>query len=388
MTSASGRQVKTILWRELRALYRVAKKQIGGVLNKDPNTGLIWDDGREILGFSTDEPEKMAGVSGAHVLFIVDEASGVDEGIFDAIEGNRAGGARLVMFSNPTRTSGTFFDAFHSKRQFWHGIKVSSEEAAKVTPAIPGLATQAWVDEKRKDWGPESPIYKVRAEGEFPTQGERAVIALAAVDASRLRYDEREDAATGTLEYGLDVARFGDDETVLMGRRGRHAYPAVVIPGNDGPITAGLVLEAVAKQRVGEEPVKIKVDVIGVGASVYDALKLTAPPGVKIIAINVAEKATNDEKYRLLRDQLWFAARDWLDEGGEIPDDGKLEAELLAPEYSFDARGRYVVEPKDQTKKKLGRSPDRADALALSVYDPPPVPTTQRGPRNINLPFG
>lgn len=379
MTSASGRQVKSILWRELRRLYRPVKAQIGGVLNKDPNTGLVWDDGREILGYSTDESEKMAGVSGAHVLFIVDEASGVDEGIFDAIEGNRAGGARLVMFSNPTRTSGTFFDAFHSKRQFWHGIKVSSEEAAKVTPAIPGLATQAWIDEKKKDWGPGSPIYKVRAEGEFPTQGERAVVALAAIDAARLRYDERMlppqgvpvVLAEGPLEFGLDVARFGIDETVLMGRRSRHAFPAVVIPGNDGPTTAGLVLEEVAKRRVDDEPVKIKVDVIGVGASVYDSLKLTAPPGVEIIAVNVAEKSTDEATYRLLRDQLWFAARDWLKEGGEIPDDPKLEAELLAPEYSFDARGRYVVESKDETKRRLKRSPDRADALGLAVYNAP-----------------
>lgn len=372
MTSASSRQVRTVLWRELKALYRRAKRPIGGKLYDQPERGLVWEDGREILGYSTDEPEIMAGASGAHMLFIADEASGIDEAIFEAIEGNRAGGARLVMFGNPTRTSGTFFDAFHSKRQFWCGIKVSSEEAAQVTPSIPGLATQAWIDEKQKDWGVDSPIYKVRAEGEFPTQGECAVIALASVESARLRYDDRETDATDALEYGLDVARFGDDETVLSGRRGCHAYPLEALPGADGPTTAGLALEAVARRRLGAELVRIKVDVIGVGASVYDALKQMAPPGVEIIAVNVAEKATDEEKYRLLRDQLWFAVRDWLATGGEIPDDGKLEAELLAPDYSFDPRGRYVVEGKDAIKKKLKRSPDRADALALAVHQPTP----------------
>lgn len=382
MTSSSARQVRTILWRELRRLYRPAKERLGGELHKVPDAGLVWDDGREILGFSTDEPEKMAGVSGAHVLFIVDEASGVPEEIFEAIEGNRAGGARLVLFSNPTRTSGAFFDAFNSKRQFWRGLKVSSEEAAAVTPPIPGLATQAWITEKAEEWGRESPIFAVRCRGDFPEQGECAVIALAAIEAARARRDARETAANGSLDVGVDVARFGDDETVVALRRGTHAFPLRTIVNGDGPDTAGRVLEVVSQSLRGDESVQIKVDVIGVGASVFDALRRTVPKGVEVVAVNVAENATSrgpdgEEKYARLRDQLWFALRDWLRDGGELPDDGKLEVELLAPEYAFDARGRYVVESKDETKRKLGRSPDRADALALSIFSPQRVEYTR-----------
>lgn len=373
MTSSSARQVRTILWRELRRLYRPARERLGGELHKVPDAGLVWDDGREILGFSTDEPEKMAGVSGAHVLFIVDEASGVPEEIFEAIEGNRAGGARLVLFSNPTRTSGAFFDAFNSKRQFWRGLKVSSEEAAAVTPSIPGLATRAWVDEKAEEWGRESPIFAVRCRGDFPEQGECAVVSLASLEASRSRFDAREHRCDGALDVGVDVARFGDDETVVALRRGPRAFPLRALAGGDGPDTAGRVLEAIATERRGEEHVRIKVDVIGVGASVFDSLSRIAPDGVEVIAVNVAERALDEEHYAKLRDQLWFALRDWIRDGGELPDDGKLEAELLAPEYSFDSRGRYVVESKDETKRKLGRSPDRADALALSVIQPPRV---------------
>lgn len=386
MTSSSARQVRTILWRELRRLYRPVKDKLGGELHKVPDAGLVWDDGREILGFSTDEPEKMAGVSGEHVLFIVDEASGVPEEIFEAIEGNRAGGARLVMFSNPTRASGTFFDAFHAKRQFWKGLRVSSEEAAAVSPPIPGLATRGWIEEKAEEWQRDSPIYQVRVCGNFPQQGECAVVALDAIERARERFDARESTALDALEVGVDVARFGDDETVLAARRGQHALPLRALPNGDGPDTAGRVLAEVAALRSGNEPVRIKIDVIGVGASVYDTLIRTAPNGVEVLAVNVAESATahgpdGEERYARLRDQLWFALRDWIREGGELPDDGKLEAELLAPEYSFDARGRYVVESKDRIKAKIQRSPDRADALALAVFNAPSAASQSDAPK-------
>ena len=229
------------------------------------------------------------------------------------------------------------------------------------------------MDEKAEEWGRESPIFQVRCGGNFPEQGERAVVALAAVEAARERFDAREGPATDPLEVGVDPARFGDDETIVTVRRGYSAKQQPV-PNGDGHDTAGCVLELVHNARRGKEPARIKVDVIGVGASVYDALRRTAPEGVEVVAVNVAERALDEERYAKLRDQLWFGLRDWIRDGGELPDDGKLEAELLAPEYSFDARGRYVVESKDVTKAKLGRSPDRADSLALSVFSPPAAP--------------
>jgi hypothetical protein len=104
MTSASARQVKKILWREVRAFWRRAAARgydLGPEPALDPETGVQWDDGREIFGFTSRDPEKAAGVSGAHLLFLLDEASGISEEIFEAIEGNRAGGARIVLASHP-----------------------------------------------------------------------------------------------------------------------------------------------------------------------------------------------------------------------------------------------------------------------------------------------
>jgi len=369
MTSASARQVKSILWKELKLLHRMARVPLGGVMHEAPDAGLQFPDGREIVGFSTDQPERMAGISGANVLFIIDEASGVEEPIFEAIEGNRAGGARIVMFSNPTRTSGTFYESHTAKREFWHTLHISSEESPNVKAGqiiIPGLATRPWVEEKRLEWGENSPLYDVRVKGNFPSQAENAVIGLALVEAGLRRWEEVN--ADAPLEIGVDVARFGDDETVIWPRRGAKALQPTIVRSLNTIEVAGKVLEVVRElRREGERP-RVKVDVIGYGAGTFDQLQQFKE--VEAVAVNVAERATA-ENYAKLRDQLWFACRDWLKEGGAIPADAKLEAELVGPVYSIDTQGRYKVESKDDMKKRLGRSPDRADALCLAIYNPP-----------------
>jgi phage terminase large subunit len=369
MTSASYRQVKGILWKELRRLDREARVPLGGKLAEDPETGLQLADGREVVGLSTKEPERIAGYSGANLLFILDEASGIPEPIFEAIEGNRAGGARLVMFSNATKMSGTFYEAFHGKKEYWRTLHISSEETPNATgrgKPIPGLATAEWIAEKRKEWGEESALYQVRVRGNFPTQGDKAVIALVFVTDAVERWTEDE-PGEGRLNLGVDVARFGDDESVVMPRRGQRVDPARVFTQLDGPNLAGKVLEVVRElRRTGERPL-VKVDVIGVGASCFDVLSRSDE--VEAVAVNVSEKATA-EGYHALRDQLWGAMRDFLKNGGAIPDDARLQAELVAPEYAFDAQGRMVVESKEKMKKRLGRSPDRADALALAIHEP------------------
>ncbi|HLY21543.1 MAG TPA: terminase family protein [bacterium] len=228
LTSASYRQIRSILWRELKTLHAAARPPLGGELHAHPDAGLQFSDGREIVGFNTTEPERMSGISGANLLFILDEASGIPDQIFQAIEGNRAGGARLVLFSNPTRTSGTFFDAFGTKREFWHVIHISSEEtrnAQEGRDVIPGLATREWIEEKRREWGETSPLYQVRVRGDFPSQAENAIIGLALVEDATVRWVET--PAEGRLTLGVDVARFGDDETVIFPVRGHKALAVV-----------------------------------------------------------------------------------------------------------------------------------------------------------------
>jgi phage terminase large subunit len=378
MTAPTDRQLNDILWGEIKRLYRSAKIPIGGKLFARASHGLRFDDGRQIIGFATKQPERFAGYSGPHMLFIIDEGSGVDEQIYEVIEGNRAGGASLIVFSNPTRTSGTFYEAFRN-REGWHLIHVSSLESPNMTgeAQISGLANADWVEEKKKDWGENSSRFQIRVLGNFAHQAENCVIGMEMVDEATDRWKTTENLwKEYPLEIGVDVARFGDDETVIQPVRGKWAYEPIVLHHQDVVAVANAVRQVAIELRHGLEVPDVRVDVIGVGAGVADVLRTFEE--VRVYDVNVAEVPTvepepGDPSYERLRDQLWFGIRAWLKDGGCLPDDPKLHGELLAPTYKFTIAGKLKVEPKDELKKekRLKRSPDRADALALAVYKAP-----------------
>jgi len=376
MTSASARQIKAILWKELRRLYRRARWPIGGDFAKDPETGLQYPDGREVVGFSTDEPEKMAGISGPAVLYLCDEASGIGEEIFEAIEGNAAGGALVILFSNPTKTSGAFFRAFHEEAGEWECVQISSEEAAAVVPPIPGLATREWVDEKKRVWGVDSPLYAVRVRGDFPKQADNAVISLHMVTEANKRWHAmaRGPMPKDRLRIGVDVARYGGDETAMAWRRGLFVSRPQTLLGKDETEVAAAVMKMVIDQRrLGEEPI-VNVDVTGLGAAVFALLD--AQKGIEVHAIHAQDPPTDagdedaDAQFHRMRDELWWRLRLFLEGGGAIPDDSKLVAECVAPTYKIDPAGKIRISSKDEMKKVLKRSPDRADGVCLAVFEP------------------
>lgn len=374
LTAPTARQVRIVLWREVRRLYRIARRrarvksrELGPDPSKDPSSGILADDGREILGFSTDDPDRFSGISGPNVLYIVDEASGVDEPIFEAIEGNRAGGAYLLLFSNPTQTSGKFYDAFHRERHVFHCLHISSEHTPANDNAIPGLATRDWVDERRRVWGEDSAIYAVRVRGDFPEQSSDAAIPLRLLEHALRAWPAT--TYDGPLRIGVDVAEFGDDSTVIQPVRGHKTYTPTVLRSMDAVDIAGAVLELVRDMRAeGEVPV-VNVDSIGVGSGVHALLARSGD--VTAIDVNVSRTADDDTKFHNLRAQLHFSLRDWLAEGGALHPDAELEGELVAPRYRFDNRNRYQIESKDEIKLRLRRSPDRMDALMLAVYQAP-----------------
>ena len=188
MTSSTFAQVKQVLWYELTALSERANLNIQMPL--DPGTG-VWVGLAGIVGRSTDKRENMQGYSGADVLYLADEASGIADEILEAIEGNCAGGGKIVLAGNPTRTSGRYFDIFHNPGK-WHPIHLNSELTPNVLEGrmvIPGLATRDWVEDMREQWGTESPLYQVHVLGNFPTQSENAVIGLGLVEAAKQRYN-------------------------------------------------------------------------------------------------------------------------------------------------------------------------------------------------------
>ncbi|NBC17176.1 MAG: hypothetical protein GVY18_07655 [Bacteroidetes bacterium] len=383
ITAPSSDQIRDIVWSELCGLVLKAA-QIGKVPfpepATDPSTGMRWPDGRRIIGRATDRPERIQGYSGPACLYLIDEASGFARNLYEALVGNTAGGsatddaavAKFVLTGNPTQTTGIFHDAFTRQREHWQCFTISSEDtpnARENRVVIPGLATRDWVEKQADVYGRDSDMFRVRALGQFPTQGSNAVVGVADIDAAIERGKTAQPNEADLLHIGVDVARFGDDDSVIVPRRGNYIYPLRVHHGMDVTEVAGLVMACVRELKTTtrfERPV-VKVDVIGIGAGVADVLR--HEPDIAVVDVNVAEVSTDTERWPRLRDELWFGLSNFLSEGGALPDDEMLAGELGAPTYKPDVRGRMVVEPKEVTKKTLGRSPDRADGVALSLYD-------------------
>jgi len=379
MTSGNADQVKAILWDELtRACNRSQiLERIGGHLNTDPRNGLYLPDGRFIIGVTARDAERIAGHSGDEALFIVDESSGFDDALWKAIRGNLLGGAHAVATGNPTRTSGWFFDYFTTKKGEANCLRISSRETPNYIEGrkvIPGLAERHAVDKLIREYGEGSAEVQIRVDGMHATSGTNAVVGMGALERAVSTWSHSLWAsATGALALGVDVARFGDDDSVIQPVRGLVAGPSVVRHGFDTVEVTNAVLQVVRTERrwmgnAQERPVVV-VDVSGLGAGVYDQLCRYAGE-VDARAADSAANANEADKHHRLRDELWWNVRTWLAEGGSLPPDDLRDQELLAPTYSFDGQGRTVVESKDDIKRRLKRSPDRADALCLAISRP------------------
>jgi hypothetical protein len=400
MTSTTSRQVDQILWRELRMMRARSGRCVACKL-EDPEglrihrpcphstlvegeqgelarTGLKASDFREIVGFTAREAEAVAGISGRNLLYIVDEASGVGDDIFEAIEGNRAGGARIVMFSNGTKNEGEFFEAFTSKQNYYHTIRVSSEETPNVISGevlIPGLATREWVEEKKIEWGEDSALYKIRVKGEHALFEEGRIFSVHAIGQAEARWANTPDA--GRLFIGLDPAGESGkgDESMFAPRRG---LKLLKLQGHRGLTAAAHVsylVRMLTELRLPREVPVVVVDREGpIGTPLHRLLAdylETNPHTFELIGVRASDRAVRmPQTYDRMRDELAANLEAWFRDGGAIVEDTRLAHELHALEWKEATNGRLKLTPKDQLRKVLGRSPDRYDALALACWEP------------------
>lgn len=393
ITAPTGRQVSEIVWREVVALHtRAAKRGYRLPLpSTRPGTGVRWGDGREIVGFTIDEgePEAIAGFSGAHILFILDEASGIDDRVFEALDGNAAAGARFFIISNPTRTSGAFYDSQQPGSDY-KALRISSTESPNVTgeASIPGLATPEWVAKMREKYGAGSLFEAVRVFGEFPAGADDEVFGAALVrEAMRRVLAPVEGQDREPLVCGLDVAEFGGDANVLAPRRGLRHRPLVRLGQGDSFAVAGQTLRALRKLRHPGERPRVNVDATGVGAGVVAALNAESftwddevfrpRTEVSVTAVKTGAGARDAKTYANLRAELHFLFKAHMKDAS-LPDDRELDEDLRAPHYLLDRDGRILVEPKLKIRGRLGRSPDAGDAELLSIAPPAPSTTSAR----------
>ncbi|MEE8045543.1 MAG: DEAD/DEAH box helicase family protein, partial [Dehalococcoidia bacterium] len=359
-TAPTGHQVRDILWREIRRAHHQNSALVGGILLR---TSLELGDKHFAQGLSTDTPERFQGFHEGHILFVVDEASGVREGIFEAIEGSMTSAdAKVLLIGNPTSLRGTFYEAFHKRRGLWKTIHISAFDTPNLVQnevVLPSLVTPKWVADAEENWGSESYLYQVRVMGEFPTESEDTLIPLKLIEAAIA--GSMEDSGDGVLQVGVDVARFGSDRTAICVRRGGQIVSLESFHREDTMSTAGRVAR-IARQH---SPGAIRVDEIGIGAGVVDRLVELEIPNIE--GVNVARKASKPEQFANLRAELYDGLRERFFEGRiVISDDAELISQLASVRYSFTSSGQMRIEGKDELRSRGERSPDLADAVMLA----------------------
>jgi phage terminase large subunit len=383
-TAPTWRQVKQLGWREFRRSWGVMRRRmatqpelrevpIPACLTTSVELGEQW----HAFGMSTNEPESFAGIHAENVLLIVDEASGVDERIFDAGEGFlTTEGSRVLLVGNPTKPAGQFYRAFTSEKASWNTIHISAFDTPnftgeRVDPSIAAkLVKPEWVEDKQRRWGEDSPLYHVRVLGNFPEQTDDTIISLVSVENAQQR-GALVDLSAPLVTISCDVARFGSDETVIMRKRGSTCEIVEVYHGRDLMETAGKCVRY-ARSALAEEKVlhvRIVIDDDGVGGGVTDRLKETLNAELEsdradLVPYRGAERPADTEHFTNKRAEAWFRAK-WLMDSLSIPNDDDLAADLVSVTYKINSNGQIQAERKEDVKKRLGRSPDRGDALVM-----------------------
>jgi phage terminase large subunit len=413
------KQIRRALWKDFKRLRAASPYDLGGIVHKTAEDGWEAPGGGSVFGNTVVDPEDLQGLSGPNNLWIVDEASGYRDELMEAVVGNVSGGGHVLMIGNPNRTAGIFYDSHTSKKGAYCTLHLSGLDTPNQTGiglSVPGLADPSTLDFYREAYGEGTPLWDVRVLGNFPSGSINTVIPLHMWESACESWDPEADSGD-ILDVGIDCALFGDDDSVATFRRQLKIYPQFVFKGLDGHQLAYNIIELIEAMRGHGEQVRIKVDNIGIGAACFEVLQHAAVAhGFRVYGVcNSASPTSQPDTgpgYNNLGTQTWFAARKWFQAGGMIADAeemaklsdylatrgiehrfyerelSKCSGEITGRIYLFDAQGRICLEPKKEFKKRIGRSPDRADSLILSIYEPPTLGGVRVGGRRKAVGFG
>jgi hypothetical protein len=372
VTANTAEQLRTKTWGELAKWHGIGMTKHWWQLNSGAGALSIYHRRHretwrcDAQTCREENSEAFAGLHAANSspFYIFDEASAVPDKIFEVREGGTTDGEPFIFdFGNPTRNTGYFFQNMAGKFRNRYTRRQIDSRTVSIT-------NKELIDEWAREYGEDSDFFRVRVKGEFPRAGSLQFISLDLYDDNRLR--EVYVGPTEPLVYGLDVARFGDDLTVLWKRRGRdhEAYPHLAWAELDTMQVAARVAAEIDRER----PDAVFIDGTGVGAGVIDRLRTL---GYDVIEINNASKATLPG-YANMRAQSWARMRDALKDGVRLPDHDDLRNDLIGVEYGYNAREQIQLERKEDMKKRGLASPDRADAMALT-YAMPVAATARPG---------
>jgi hypothetical protein len=361
VTAPTAPQLSDVLWPETqkwfnilpegwRNLWSITNDHIS--LKSDPESFITARTSRP------EQPEAMAGIHSTNVLLVADEASGIPEAVFEAAGGSMSSpGATTLLIGNPVRSSGYFWRTHVLERDRWHCIRVSSIDSPRVA--------KGFAEEIAERYGQDSNAYRVRVLGEFPAQDDNTLIPAGLVDSAMVR-DVALDM-TATEIWGVDIARFGNDASVLIKRRGNVVPEMPRVWHQVDTMSLAGAIKAEYDAQIGSKPGLICIDVIGVGAGVVDRLHEQNLP---ILGINVGETSSVSGRFARLRDELLVRVREWLETRAvRLPRHDQLRDDLVMPRYAFLSDGRMQVESKQSMRSRGLPSCDHLDALALTFCE-------------------
>lgn len=373
ITASTDKQLKTKTMPEVEKWQRMSltkdwfKVTATSIASLDPEHERTWR--ADAIPWDEDNTESFAGLhnKGRRILVLFDEASAISDKIWEVAEGALTDeGTQIIWlaFGNPTRGTGRFRECFGRFKNRWKTFQIDSR-------TVEGT-NKAELQDQVDAYGEDSDFVRVRVRGEFPRAGSMQFIAGDVVNNARRR-DPYHKVGDPRI-MGVDVSRYGDDESVITKRVGRDAasHAWVTLRNVDTMSLAARVV----KEAEEFKPDAIFVDGGGVGGGVVDRLNMLRMPVIEVQfgskSDNINPERESQIVYADKAAEMWGAMNDWL-RGGSIPDDPALEMQLTGREYGFvlkEGKDAIKLEKKSDMKKRGLDSPDRADGLALTfAYD-------------------
>lgn len=372
VTANTDNQLRTKTWAEVAKWHRMAinahwfEFTATALFAKDENHSKTWRV--DMVPWSERNTEAFAGLhnKGKRILLVFDEASAIPDSIWEVAEGALTDEETEIIwccFGNPTRNVGRFFECFGRFRHRWITKQIDSRQVDGTNKE----QIQKWVD----DYGEDSDFVRVRVRGIFPRASSLQFIPRDIVDEAMHRDPPIVKGETACI--GVDVARFGGDQSVIRTRIGRDArgFKPIKMREVDTMTLASIVAQHVNVLRSANLRVVIFVDGGGVGGGVVDRLSSL---GYEVIEVQFGGKASDPKSYANKRAEMWGLMREWL-KVGSIDQDDLLATDLTSVEYGFTSNDQILLERKEDMKKRGVASPDDADALALTFAYPVAPPT-------------
>lgn len=314
-------------------------------------------------GDPNQQADTLAGLHADYLLFVIDEAGGIPPAVMVAADAGLSTGieSHLLIAGNPTSLEGALHQACALQRGLWDVTEISS---APDDPDRTPRVSKEWAQQQIDTYGADNPWVLVNVFGRFPPGSLNALVSVDDANAALGRHLSEDAYGHASIVLGVDVALMGDDRTVIFPRQGLAGFAPTVLRVTDSMQIAGHVAQAIASNDADGTFIDATG---GWGQGVISALRALNHAPIEVMFSGKA----GDPQFHNKRAEMWWGMAAWIKQGGCLPRVPEIVAELTQTTYAF--RGdRILIEPKEQLKAKIGRSPDMADALACTFAFPLP----------------